>query len=155
MKQIILTFQLQAKVVFECFYFKVYEGIWVSIWSLLNPSPWHISEINSISFYRPFLFHVDPRPSVPIYHPDIKLILSNLSLIPRLIQANPTTDLINRYFIEQTEVPKVEQNNPEIDWLPALCKIAMKMLSSALRSQLYLIVMLRVADENCTYCADR
>lgn len=126
----------------------------------------HFHEIDSIPYYRSFLLRDNPHPAIPIDFPDIKIILSNHSLLPHLIQDNPSADLIHRHFIEQTELPKVERNNPASNWPRVWRNIADKQLSSAQRTQLYLFVngktehrkllftMQRVTDENCTICGN-
>ena len=124
----------------------------------------HLQEIESIPFYKSLLFHATPRPAISIDLPDLKLLLSNLSLIPQQIQQNPSADPIHQHFINQTDVPRVEQKYPANDWPRIWRNIGMKQLTSIQRSKLYLLVnekiehrkllfvMRRVDDENCTHC---
>ncbi|XP_062542141.1 uncharacterized protein LOC134210132 [Armigeres subalbatus] len=127
----------------------------------------HLKEIDSLPYYRSLLFPADPRPAIPIDHPDIRIILTCLSQIPQQIQQNSSAVQIHQHFVQQTERPKVEQNSPMIDWPRAWQNIAVKQLSSAHRSQMYLFVngkiehrkllytMQRVANDNCTHCGNQ
>lgn len=127
----------------------------------------HLREIDSLPHYRSLLLHVNPRPSIPIDYPDIKIILSNLSQIPPLTLQNSSADLIHQHFIQQTELPKVEQHNPTNDWPRTWRNISSKQLSSTVRSRLYLMVngkiehrkllfvMGRVDSEECSHCDDQ
>jgi hypothetical protein len=124
----------------------------------------HLKDINSIPFYRSLLFHANPRPPISFDLPDIKMILIQLSNIPLHIQSYPSNDQIHKFFIQQTELPKVEQNFPEHDWPNTWRNIAMKQLTSETRSKMYLLVngkiehrkllytMRRAPDELCTHC---
>lgn len=127
----------------------------------------HLKEIDSLPYYKSLIFHIHPRPAISIDNPDIKMILSNLSHIPQLIQQNPSADQIHQHFVQHTERPKVEQNSPALDWPRAWRNVADKRLTSLQRTQLYLLVngkcehrkllfvMRRVADEYCTHCGNQ
>ena len=124
----------------------------------------HLQEIESLPFYRSLLFHADPRPAISIDLPDLRLILSNLSQIPHQIQQNPSADQIHQHYLNQTELPRVERNDPANDWPRTWRNIASRQFTSVQRSNLFLLVnekvehrkllyvMRRVDDENCTHC---
>ena len=126
----------------------------------------HLREIDSIPHYRSLLLQDNPRPTISIDNPDIKTILTTISQIPLQIQQNPSVDLIHQYFIRQTELPKVEQNNPTTDWPRTWRNIACKQLTSVDKSYLYLavngkiphnkllFVMQRAETAECVHCED-
>ena len=127
----------------------------------------HLREIDSLPYYRSLLLHDNPRPTISIDNPDLRIILSSLSQIPLQVQQNPSAGLIHQYFIQQTELPKVEQINPTNDWPQTWRNIASKQLTSADKTNLYLAVngktahnklffVMRMADTaECVYCLDR
>ena len=127
----------------------------------------HLREIESIPYYRSLIHHANPSPVTPADLPDLRQILSSLSQIPHQLQQNPSADQIHRHFVQQTDLPRVERNNPANDWPRSWRNIAVKQLSSMHRSELYLwvnekiehrrlmFVMQRVPDEYCTYCGNQ
>lgn len=126
---------------------------------LINRS---IREIDSIPFYRSFISQVNPNP--PADCPCLKLILSNVPLLPPQIQQNPSADAIHKFYISQTDEPKVSLEYPAANWQQIWRNIASKQLSSNERSILYMLVnaklehrklmfrMNRADGENCVHC---
>lgn len=124
----------------------------------------HLREINSLPFYRSFLFHNNPRQINPMDHPDLRIILANLPQIPLPVQQNITAEQIHQHFIQQTEAPRVEQYTPTNDWQRTWRNVMSSQLSSLHRSTLFravngkiehrriLFVMRRVENEHCTFC---
>lgn len=94
---------------------------------------------------------------------DSWLILSYLSQIPNQIQQNPFADYIHQFFINQTELSRVERNNLANDWLRECWNIASRQLTSAQRTRLFslanekidhrklLFVVRRVDDGKCPH----
>ena len=76
----------------------------------------HLREIDSLPYYRSLIHHVNLRPVIPADLPDRRQILSSLSQILHQLQQNPSADLVHRHFVQQTDLPRVERNNPANDW---------------------------------------
>lgn len=124
----------------------------------------HLTDIGSLPFYETFFRQANPRRPIPIDLPDVKQIVASISQIPLLVRENPTAGQVHRFFIQQTEQPKVEQSHPGVDWLRIWRNIADQQIPSAQRSLLYLavnekiehrklwFVMQRVESENCLHC---
>lgn len=101
---------------------------------------------------------------MPADLPDLKLIRQQLRLLPNQVQQNPSNEQIYRYFVEQTDAPRVERANPNINWKRAWLGASSRHLPSSLRSDLFMIMnekvehrqlyyhIRRVDGENCTHC---
>lgn len=122
----------------------------------------HLAEIESIPFYKSYLDLANPIP--PADCPCLKTILQIYSRLPLPLQQNPSADLIHRYFVDQTEIPKVEQADQAADWPRIWKNIASKRIDSAARSGLYILVngktthrrlmhrIGRADNGNCEHC---
>lgn len=123
----------------------------------------HLREIESIPFYNSFLAQANP-PHPPADLLCLKKILqARLSLPPPVLQ-NPSSDQIHRFYIDQTDQPRVEQRYPTVNWKRVWLNIASKELDSCQRSTYYLLVnekiehrklwhtIRRVDSENCAHC---
>lgn len=126
----------------------------------------HLREIESIPFYKSFIVQANPNPAnLPSQFPCLKYICVQFPQLPPMIQQNPSADLLHRLAVEQqTPVPKVERENPTVNWQQIWQNISMRQLSSHQRSMLYLLVngkiehrklmltMRRADGENCLQC---
>lgn len=124
-----------------------------------------IREIDSMAYYKSFIFPDNPTPANPLPdYPCLKLIILNYPNLPPQIRDNPSTDLIHRFYLDQTDLPKVVQNIPNINWTRVWRNIASKRLPASTRSELYLMVnqkqehrqlmhrIGRADGENCVHC---
>lgn len=122
----------------------------------------HIQEIGSIPFYQSFITQANPHPPADL--PCLKLILQSYSRLPPLIQQTPSSDQIHRFFIGQTDQPRVELRNPTVDWKRVWLNVGSRKLTSAERSSWYVLVngkiehrqlwhtIRRVDSERCLHC---
>lgn len=124
----------------------------------------HLKEIDSIPYYKSIIHPERPNPTIPADLPDLKQICEQLRQLPPQTLMDPTSHLIHRYHIEQTDEPKVERNHPTLHWSRIWRNIASPRLSSSQKTSLYMLVnekvthrklyfVIRRSDgENCLHC---
>lgn len=126
----------------------------------------HVQEIASIPFYRSFLIQANPIPvNPPAAFPCLKQVCQNFAQLPQNLQQNMSTDLLHHWYVEQqTELPKVQRNNPLVNWRRVWQNIALRGIAAPQRSELYVIVnektvhrrllhiMHRTDGEDCEHC---
>lgn len=123
----------------------------------------HLQELASIPFYNSFITRANPRP-VPADLPCLKIILQTYHNLPAQVQQNPSSDQLHRFYLDQTEQPRVEIRHPAVNWRRVWHNIGTRMLTPTQRSNWYLLVneklehrqlwyIIRRADsEQCVYC---
>lgn len=123
----------------------------------------HLQEIGSTPFYNSFLAQANP-PNPPTDLLCLKAILQTRHSLPPHVQQNPSSDQIHRFYIDQTDLPRVEQRYPTVNWKRVWLNIASKDLNSTQRSAYYLLVnekiehrqlwhtIRRVDTERCIHC---
>ena len=97
----------------------------------------HWQEINSLPYYKSFYDQSLPPPAAL---PCLKLLCQEFSLLPTNIQQNPSSDLICRHFLENTEKPRIERKEPNLNWRQIWTNISLRRLTSSQRSELYMLV---------------
>lgn len=97
----------------------------------------HLQEIDSIPYYHSFLSQDLPSPA---NLPCLNLLSQQLPSLPLHIRQHPSSDQIHRFYLAQTEQPRVERNHAGINWRKVWNNISSKRLSSSQRSDLYLLV---------------
>lgn len=125
----------------------------------------HLLEIEFLPFYNSFINLANPLPANPVPDlPCLKLIISNLQSLPLQIRLNPSADLVYRFFVNQTDRPKVETEHQNTNWSRVWKNISAHGLVSAQKSTLYMWVnqkvphrrllfrMRRTDGEQCLYC---
>ena len=121
----------------------------------------HLQEINSTPYYHSFFIqNITPPAELPC----LKLFSQQIQLLPHHIQQHASSDLVHRFYLEQTEIPKVERDHPGTDWKKVWKNLASRRLSSSQRSDLYLLVnektehrrlmnvIGRASDSTCLHC---
>lgn len=123
----------------------------------------HVHEIGSMPFYNSFFSQAHP-PIPPTNIPCLKAILQTYPRLPPQIQQNPSSDQLHRYYVSQTDQPRVETRYPAVDWKRVWNNIRSKKLPSSQRSSWYLLVnekiehrqlwhtIRRVDNEQCLHC---
>lgn len=100
-----------------------------------------LRELDSMPYYRSLL---EPANNVvivcPADLPDVKLMLQLRDQIPPLVLENPTAETIHRFFVEQTDEPKIQRTHPNTRWNKIWRNIAAKQLTPHQRSTLFMIV---------------
>lgn len=122
----------------------------------------HLKEIGSMPYYNSFLSQANPIPPTDL--PCLKFLLQTYPRLPPLLQQNPSADQIHRFYIDQTDQPRVELRHPTVNWKRVWRNIGSKTLTSEQRSNWYLLVnekmehrslwfTIRRADsEQCVHC---
>lgn len=101
----------------------------------------HVQEIDSLPYYKSILFPTNPTQNpIPADLPDLKIICHHYPRLPPHIRQNPTSDVIHRYYVEQSETPRVERLHPESNWRRIWLCLRWRSFSSAEKSNLYLII---------------
>lgn len=101
----------------------------------------HIQELDSIPFYKSHILPDNPDQNIiPADLPDLKIIYSQYQQLPLQIQQSPSSDAIHRYFVEQTEVPRVERLHPEFDWKRIWASLRWRAFTSTEKSILYMTI---------------
>ena len=126
----------------------------------------HLQEIESLPFYNSYINQANPTHTLPADLPCLKQIVNCYPNLPFQVRENPSAYSIHRFFIEQTDRPKVETANPGLNWPRMWKNIASRDLSSAQRSLLFMWVnqkvshrrlmniMRRTNGDHCTFCTD-
>lgn len=125
----------------------------------------HLQEIDSLPFYESYLPHQGiNNQTVPADLPDLRMLCQQYMQLPPLIQQNPSSNLIHKFYVDQTEVPKVERENQHLNWRRAWRCISSRKIPSSIRSNLYMIINRKVEHrklyyqiqrsngEDCTHC---
>lgn len=125
----------------------------------------HLLEIESLPFYHSCISQVNPLPANAISNlPCLKLIISSLPNFPHQIRHYPSADLIHRFYVDQTDRPKVEADHPNSNWARIWTNISTRALLSSQKSTLYvwinqkvphrrLLFRMRRSDgEQCLFC---
>ncbi|XP_055631125.1 uncharacterized protein LOC129771473 [Toxorhynchites rutilus septentrionalis] len=122
-----------------------------------------LQEIGSTPYYASFITQANPRLPPPNL-PCLKTFLQTFPRLPPQIQLNPSSDQIHRLFIDQTAKPRVELRHPTVNWMRVWINIGSNKLTSAQRSNWYLLVngkmehrvlwhtIGRVDNEQCLHC---
>lgn len=126
-----------------------------------------LNEIESLPFYYSYINRANPPQANLIADlPCLKVILTNLPNLPFQIRHYPSADLVHRFFVEQTDRPKVETDYPNCNWPRVWTNISMRSLLSQQKSALYmwanqkvphrrlLFKMRRTDGEQCLHCAE-
>lgn len=126
----------------------------------------HMEEIEAMPFYKSFILQDPARPVNPPFGlPCLKLICQELPQLPPQIRESLTSNLLHQYFVEKTEIPRVERINPRVDWKLCWRNVNMKALNNYHRSSLFMIInektehrnlMRRIGradDAGCTHCS--
>lgn len=101
----------------------------------------YVQEIDSMPFYKTFLRPENGiRPPTPTNLPDLNIVCREYSLLPMFLQQSPTANQIHRTYVEQTDAPRVERNNPNFNWKRAWLSISSRRLPSSVRSNLFMFV---------------
>lgn len=123
----------------------------------------HIRELDCIPFYNTFLSGVNNQ-APPADLPCLKFILQTYPRLPAELQQHPSSDGIHRFYLNQTDQPRVEICHPTVEWKKVWRNIADKKLTSEQRSDWYVLVngktehrslwhTIRRADsDQCTHC---
>lgn len=124
-----------------------------------------IREIESMPFYQSILPQDDQnRVTIPADLPDLRGICQHIRLLPPLTRENPSSDGIHKFYLEQIEAPKVERENPNLNWKRVWMCINSRKFSSSTRSDLFMIINRKVEhrklfyqigrtdNESCTHC---
>lgn len=113
----------------------------------------HMRDIDSLPFYKSFLTQDNPNP--PADCPCLKILLSNIPLLPPLVRDNPSADNIHAFYIEQTEEPKICREHPAHNWRQIWANIAMRQLPSSQRSTLFLLVNAKLVHRRLMFRTNR
>lgn len=124
----------------------------------------HNEEIDVMPFYKSFIYPEAQSSANPPFLPCLKLICQELPRLPTLIRQSITSNNLHQYFVDKTEIPRVERNNPLIDWKLCWRNINIKAINNYHRSSLFMIVnektehrnlMSRIGradDASCMHC---
>lgn len=100
----------------------------------------HLQEMTCMPFYKSFVEWDNRTPvSIPADLQCLRILHQQLGCIPQYIVLNPTAGSILRFFVEATEPPKVERNNPRHNWRRIWRNISDSKIPSKTRSELYMI----------------
>lgn len=119
-------------------------------------------------FYKSFIDGNNTTPvTIPADLQCLRLLHHQLGYIPQNIQQNPCAGSILQFYLQATEPPKVEKNNPRHDWKRIWRNINDSKFSTKTRSELFMIVnekietrrlmniLGRTDGENCVHCGAR
>lgn len=121
----------------------------------------HLQESSSMPFYNSILSQTH---SLPADVPCVRQIQQTLSALPIHIRQNPSSELIQRFLLEQTDQPRVERHYPALNWRRIWNNINDHQLSSEERSGLFrlvnekvehrrlLSIMHRADNTRCLHC---
>lgn len=125
----------------------------------------HLREMNSMPYYRSLLEPANNAfGACPADLPDVKTMRQMKNQIPVNLLDNPFAESIHRFFVEQTDEPKVQQAHPDVRWSKIWRNITKSNLSPLQKSSLYMIVNEKVAhrklyhvigradSEECLHC---
>ena len=87
----------------------------------------YIHEMNSMPFYR----SLQAQNILPtIEFPCLRLLTQQLNVLSNHLTLNPTSGSIHLFYLDQTEVLKVERNTPGLNWKAVWRNISSRRLSS-------------------------
>lgn len=127
----------------------------------------YIADREYTPFARNFEQQMSNPPNVmgiPALYPCLKVVAKLLPYIPTNLTANPSASTLHEYYRENLRVPKVMEENPNIDWNRVWRNTRSKALNSAERSTYYLLVngkiphaalmfrQNRAMNPNCEHC---
>lgn len=122
----------------------------------------YLQESTSMPFYKSFVDREDAI--IPADLQCLKLLKQQLRTIPQLVLENPSAGGILAFYVEGTEAPKVERNNPGLNWRRIWRNINDTKIPVNIRSELFMFVNEKIetrkllhvigrADgENCLHC---
>lgn len=100
----------------------------------------HIKELDSMPYYKSLLFRDNPdRNVIPADLPDLRIICQKYQNLPAQILQNLSSDLLHRFFVDQTEPPRVERVHPRVDWKRIWTSLHWRAFTSVEKSNLYLL----------------
>ena len=127
----------------------------------------HLKQMDYMPYYKTILQDNFSSANMPTNCPCLRLLKHHLPLIPAVILRNHSAESIYHHYVESTETPKVERENPTIDWRRAWLNVLREReLSSQQKSLLFVFVnekvahrrlmfIIRRADgENCEHCPE-
>ena len=121
----------------------------------------HLQEIDSLPYYKSFFERSIPPPSSL---PCLKLLCQEFPALPTHIRENPSSGIIHQHYLGLTEKPRVERNQPNLNWPQIWKNISSRRLTSKQRSDLYTLinektehrklmhVIQRADGTNCQHC---
>lgn len=109
----------------------------------------HIKEIDVIPYYKTFIFPGALRPVNPPFGlPCLKLVSQELPHLPPSVLQPMTSNSLHQYYVDRTEIPRVQCNNPQVDWKLCWHNINMKAISNVHRSSLFMIINEKTEHRN-------
>lgn len=116
----------------------------------------HIQEKESIPFYTSYFDGGNNQPAtIPADLQCLKVLRQYLEIIPDHIRQNPCSSSIHDVFVNQTDIPKVERNNPVQNWKRIWKNVNDSHIATKTRSKLYLITNEKVATRKLLYVTGR